>query len=217
MKAFYNDPAIKQLYLDRVTAHEKADEIIKGAHWQNGKGCAVGCTIHSGLHLSYETELGIPEVLAQLEDYFFEGLSNEEAKTWPRRFLSAIKVGADLSQVWPKFAIFLLTDPSQCNSLHPQCDIVAKAYQDQLDKIEVDWGNIAHATRVAARAAASTTATAGATRAAINTAVNAAADTVYAAVKAAAYAANAAYIANTADTAYIAQAKKLLQLLEEAK
>ena len=50
MKAFFNDEKIKEVYLQRVTEHEKADEIIKGQYWENGKGCAVGCTIHSSNH-----------------------------------------------------------------------------------------------------------------------------------------------------------------------
>jgi hypothetical protein len=43
--AFHNDQKIKDKYLARVEAHRKADEIIKGKYWENGKGCAVGCTL----------------------------------------------------------------------------------------------------------------------------------------------------------------------------
>lgn len=46
MKAFHNDKKIKAKYLARVKAHIKAGEVIKGKYWENGKGCAVGCTIH---------------------------------------------------------------------------------------------------------------------------------------------------------------------------
>ncbi len=42
MKAFKGKKEIKKKYLDRVIAHRKADEIVKGAYWENGKGCAVG-------------------------------------------------------------------------------------------------------------------------------------------------------------------------------
>lgn len=110
MKSFHNDPKIKETYLRRVVAHRKADEIIKGTYWDNGKGYAVGCTIHSNDHLKYEKELGIPMLLAGLEDGIFESLPNERAKMWPEEFLTAIKVGSDLSEVWPKFAVWLLTD-----------------------------------------------------------------------------------------------------------
>ena len=63
MRAFHNNPAIKEKYLARVRAHAAADEIIKGQYWQNGRGCAVGCTIHSSSHKAYEDELGIPRFL----------------------------------------------------------------------------------------------------------------------------------------------------------
>src|SRR5581483_1084383 len=33
-----------------------------------------------------------------------------EVKLWPTRFLKAIPVGADLSLVWPQFAVWLLID-----------------------------------------------------------------------------------------------------------
>ena len=108
MLSFHNDSKIKATYLARVQAHALADEIIHGAYWQEGKGCAVGCTIHGSDHAKYETELGIPRILARLEDRIFEGLANAESKTFPSRFLSAIPVGADLSMVWPKFAAWLL-------------------------------------------------------------------------------------------------------------
>lgn len=143
--AFHNDPEIKQKYLDRVQAHASADEIIKGRYWEKGKGCAVGCIIHGCNHSAYETELGIPEKLAHLEDRIFEGLPLDLAKTWPNRFLQAIKPGADLSKVWPKFAIFLLTDKSQCASRHPSCDIVATAMLTELNGDIVIWKEIRNA------------------------------------------------------------------------
>ena len=110
MKAFLGDPAIKQQYLARLRAHAQADELIHGTYWEHGKGCAVGCTVHSSNHTAYETELGIPEVLARLEDGLFESLPNGDAKEFPIQFLDAIPVGADLSRVWPSFAVWLLLD-----------------------------------------------------------------------------------------------------------
>lgn len=108
--AFHSELKIKTAYLQRVKDHAEADEIIKGVYWRGGKGCAVGCTIHSDKHNAYETELGIPEMLARLEDRIFEGSSEKYAKTWPERFLKAIKPGADLSKVGWKFQHWLLLD-----------------------------------------------------------------------------------------------------------
>ncbi len=108
MQAFHNDPKVKATYLKRVRAHAKADEIVKGQYWNDGKGCAVGCTIHGQNHAQYETELGIPEWLARVEDTLFEGMSNARAKKWPAQFLAAIKPGVDLEKSKKPFLIFLL-------------------------------------------------------------------------------------------------------------
>jgi len=110
MKAFHNDPAVKEKYLTRLKAHAAADEFVKGTYWQNGKGCAVGCTIHGYDHQAYELELGLPVWLAHLEDALFERMSNEKAKQFPIRFLSAIRVGANVEPVKWKFASSVLTE-----------------------------------------------------------------------------------------------------------
>src|SRR5690349_18128098 len=113
MRAYHGDSAIKRKYLARVRAHGKADQIIKGKYWENGRGCAVGCTIHSDAHAAYETELGIPAAIAHLEDTIFENLPNELALKWPERFLKAIKPGADLHLVVPRFMVWLLIDEQE--------------------------------------------------------------------------------------------------------
>jgi hypothetical protein len=111
MKAFHSDPAIKERYLDRVKAHRAADELIRGEGWDGHRGCAIGCTLEAYDHSRYPIELGIPEQLAYLEDWLFERLARADAMAWPERVLSSIHVGADLSRVWPEFAIWMLTDP----------------------------------------------------------------------------------------------------------
>ena len=108
--SFHGDPKVKKKYLSRVKAHAKADEIIKGQYWDDKKGCAVGCTIHSSDHSAYEKELGLPEWLAKLEDVIFEGLPNGEAKKWPSQFLEAIPVGINLDKVKWKFCVFVLKE-----------------------------------------------------------------------------------------------------------
>src|SRR5581483_10253294 len=109
--AFHGEPGIKEHYLARVLLHRQADELIQGTGWENGKGCAVGCTLEEYNHRRYPDELGIPLELAYLEDSIFEGLPRKDAMLWPERFLDAPKVGADLSDVWPQFAVWLLVDP----------------------------------------------------------------------------------------------------------
>ena len=61
MKAFHNDPAIKEKYLSRVRAHRAADELIRGTGWDGHRGCAIGCTLESYDHARYPIELGVPE------------------------------------------------------------------------------------------------------------------------------------------------------------
>jgi hypothetical protein len=207
MKAYHNDPAIKAKYLRRVRAHRKADEIVKGHYWENGKGCAVGCTIHGSDRALYETELGIPIKLASLEDGIFENLPNGHALKWPEQFLSAIKPGADLNQVTDKFLHWLLIDPDDGvirfaktakvkKAIQRVADLYAKNLCGEIVTLQ-DW-SLARTAAYAAAAAA---------YAAYAAAADAAAYAAYAAAyAAAAYAAAYAAAADAAAAAYAADA-----------
>ena len=94
LRAFHDDPAIKAKYIARVEAHRAADELIRGVGWENGRGCAIGCTLDAYDHSRYPIELGLPEWFARLEDAIFEGLPVERAMRWPSDVLRAIPVGA---------------------------------------------------------------------------------------------------------------------------
>ena len=92
-------------------AHQKADELIRGTYWDDGKGCAIGCTVHSSEHKAYETELGMPEWFARLEDAIFEGMSHKASCRFPMRLLSAIPVGfAEWDRLYHKFCAYILRD-----------------------------------------------------------------------------------------------------------
>jgi hypothetical protein len=119
MLSYHSDPDIKSKYLARLEGHAAADEIIKGQYWEAGKGCAVGCTVHGASHDDYERELGIPRMLAWLEDVIFEGLPNRTAKTWPQQFLSSIEPGKDLSRVGWQFLHWILTERGSGEFGHP--------------------------------------------------------------------------------------------------
>jgi hypothetical protein len=95
MQAFHNDPAIKEKYLTRVRQHIVADNLLRGTGWEDGKGCAVGCTLESYDHAQYPIELGIPEWLGHAKDTLFEGMSLKKSETWPEKFLDAVPVGLD--------------------------------------------------------------------------------------------------------------------------
>jgi hypothetical protein len=133
LRAFHGKPEIKKKYLARVDRHRRADQIVKGQYWEDGKGCAVGCTLHSSNHASYETELGIPRILARLEDGIFEGLPNDEAMLWPGQFLEAIPVGARLDGIWPQFGLFLLSDPQDGLIVRVKSDEAKKSIQGTIE------------------------------------------------------------------------------------
>jgi hypothetical protein len=105
MSAWHGDEAVKAKYIARVEAHRLADEIIRGVGWEDGKGCAVGCTFDNYDHARGPVEIGVPEWLMWLEDAIFEGLPYEKAILWPTQFLSAIPVGANLEPVRWQLAI----------------------------------------------------------------------------------------------------------------
>lgn len=108
MKAFLDSKEVQEKYLNRIRKHAKADEFAKGIYWENGKGCAVGCTVHSSDHSDYETELGIPKWVAKLEDRIFEGLPNARAKLWPVEFLESVNIGSDLNKIKIPMLIFIV-------------------------------------------------------------------------------------------------------------
>ena len=239
MKAFLGKQEVKDFYLARVRAHREADEIVQGVYWEHGKGCAVGCTIHSGNHAAYETELGIPRIIAKLEDGIFESLENDRSMLWPEQFLSAPAVGADLALVWPRFAVWLLVDPTCGVFQFAKSDRSKKAIEDVADgylaviKGEAKTPNWAEL-RAAAYAANAAYAAYAVANAAYAAADAAAAYAAYAAANAAdaayaaAYAADAYAAADAAAAAYAAaglrkrgefreaQANKLLELLSAA-
>ena len=220
MIAFHGDPAIKKRFVARVKAHAVADEIIHGVYWESGKGCAVGCTIHGSSHAAYETELGIPQILAYLEDRIFEGMRNGNSKEFPLRFISAIEPGADLSLVWYQFVHWLLVDPedgvikfAKTEKTKDAILKVASLYDRAARGETVDRDEWLCARNIASAYASAASAYAAAAAAA------AAASAYAAASDASAYAAAAAADAYTAVArrkAYKRQADKLVELLAAA-
>jgi len=108
MQAYHNDPMIKENLIKQLQAHYDADEIIKGVYWKDGKGCSIGCAIHSDDHKLYEERFNIPEWLAKLQDSIFEGLPNDKAKEWPILFSKSINLGSNLENIKIPFLIFVV-------------------------------------------------------------------------------------------------------------
>ena len=147
--AYHGDAALKASVLAQMAEHRKQDQIAQGFYWRNGdgkpfRGCAVGCLTHDpeGGHHLYEANWGIPEVLAHLEDSLFESLPVDQAQLWPERFLDAIPVGADLTNVWPRFAVWLMIDEkwgvanvTDKDDIKHVCGEVARGYQARIDGV----------------------------------------------------------------------------------
>ena len=242
MLAYYNDPKIKNDILSQLADHASADEIVKGKYWEDGKGCAIGCTIHSGNHMEYETKFGIPVMLARLEDRIFEGLPNEAAMKWPTRFMSAIEPGADLSLVGWKFQYWLLTDaevnpginhPLVKDSIKQCADVLIPLTKGQ--PVDQKAANAMNAERSAERSAASAAWSAAESAESAAWSAESAAESAESAARSAASAArsagsaarsaesaawsaeSAAESAERAESSYTLMADKILTLLSEAQ
>ena len=119
MKA-YSQGISKAQFLAEIAKHQEMDNFIQGTYGNDeGKGCAVGCSIMSinkltgqsiapDSHDSYEDNIGVPEWLAELEDVLFEGLPLERAKLWPYQFSEAIPEGAELDKLKVPFICHVL-------------------------------------------------------------------------------------------------------------
>jgi hypothetical protein len=130
---FPNPRITKAAFVAALREHRAADRIVAGTYdgiydaadappgaWIYG--CAVGCSLRScaeiaGIkitnysdHARYEPLIGVPEIIARLEDRIFEGLTGDAQLDWPVRFGEALPEGADLSMVWPRFALWLLSE-----------------------------------------------------------------------------------------------------------
>ena len=199
LRAFHGDAQLKKDLLSEIVKHQKQDQIIKGTYGVEDEGekfkaCAVGCSIHSlniskgktldtDNHSAYESEFGIPESLAHLEDFLFENMPNDKAQKWVAEFIRAIPVGADLSLVAPRFIASTLRDLLKIKEVKADKD-VAKSVLDIAilwEKIvagevveKTVWSAALSAAKSAARSAACSAARSAARSAALSAALSAA-------------------------------------------
>jgi hypothetical protein len=110
MRAFHNNPALKEHYLAQIRMPKMREEILKKGGWNDGRRDAVGYIIHGHNVLDLEVKLGIPNVLGSLLNSIFLRLPPEAAGDLLEAFILSIKPGADLSGVWQKKAVWLLVD-----------------------------------------------------------------------------------------------------------
>lgn len=118
MKA-YQGIISKEEFIKELEWHYEQDNFVQGQYFEDGRGCAVGCSLESisrkknleielDDHAQYPKLLGIPEWLARLEDTIFEGLYKKDAKEWPLRFSKAIEPGQDLEKIKAPFIVYVL-------------------------------------------------------------------------------------------------------------
>ena len=126
MKTFNWDHKLKEALLLEILKHQKCDQIEK---WTYGmkvwiwKWCAVWCSLRSLAivqgkklkeeycnHKDYEG-MWLPEWLGRLEDVLFEWIEEKYSNKFPYKFIKAIPVGIDDSQMniikW-KFCSYLM-------------------------------------------------------------------------------------------------------------
>jgi hypothetical protein len=214
MLAFINTTVTKKAVLEQLRAHAEADELVKGHYWQAGKGCAVGCTIHSGRHVEYEVRFGIPEMLARLEDCIFEGLPNGAAKAWPVSFMTAVRPGSDLSCVGWKFLHWLLTDEKVNPGINHS--LVRNAVKQCADVLAPLSKGLPIAERAAWRAMWSAEASAAESAASAAASAASAAESAASAAWSAESAESAATWSAAWSAAYILMSEKLIELIEAA-
>jgi len=146
LQSFHNDEKIKAKYVKRLAGHYKANEIRQcNYYWKNGKGDAVGCTIHSSqqdIYKKYETELGIPEWVARLMEKIFDHISKNKAKKFAIQFLDSIPVGVtetEFNTLKYKFFMYLVQnirqfDPDRYPKAQDVVNIVVELCKKELEK-----------------------------------------------------------------------------------
>jgi hypothetical protein len=110
--AFNGDVNIKNNILIQLKNHYDNKQIIKSRGFDNEKGGgAIECIIHEEAYYKLQTNLGIPLTLGYVINNIYHGLQDKYlSQNLPFKFIESICVGADLTLVWPKFALWLIKD-----------------------------------------------------------------------------------------------------------
>lgn len=119
---------------------ERPKKMVKKKMWVQSYGKNTDGTFGGGAwgqikydHQAYETELGIPEWLARVEDTLFEGMAEEKSRTWPKHFLAAIPTGINLEQIKTPFIIFIL---KKCLASLDECQFDPGKFTDVKKAVE---------------------------------------------------------------------------------
>lgn len=136
----------------QVEAHLKADEVVKGLYWEDGKGCFIGCLSHSDDPLDAVKRFGLTEPILRIAESIFESLPDDEAKAFFAALPDAIgRDGKDLSLVhWQFLAAELRALPTQ----RPDIQAVIDPVIEGMDLLAAgkEWADATYAARAAADA-----------------------------------------------------------------
>ena len=145
MISYPNPPLSRDVMIAEAQAHRKAGRLVSGRYWDRNRGCSVGCSVETvnrrtGGRMSHYDHaglagaLGIPESLVQLQDAIYEGLPKDLRQAWPERFYTALPEGADLSGVWPLFAVWMLRQV-----VYPVAGVNRAVVERVAKGIETNW------------------------------------------------------------------------------
>jgi len=152
--AWNGDHDLKQRTVAQMRQHREADRLIQGMYIQgdpNGdawRGCNIGCLAQGDSYADVAALLNCPLQIPYLMDVIFEHLPIDAARAWAVDNIEAIPVGADLTHVWPRIAVWLLTDAQYGVMQYAATDderhairSVADVYQtaiDNGDEVDID-------------------------------------------------------------------------------
>lgn len=135
MLSYQNNVEIKEKYVMKTKLHMNHGELISSTFW--------------------ETELGIPQPLADLLYFFYVNMNFEKSKAYTLLFLESIPVGVNLKEIKNKFLIsaFQKTLKNLPNKSCRDIVIAVKSLQELLDtnyqeevwsKIQISYENAAY-------------------------------------------------------------------------
>ena len=129
--AWHNSERLKAFTIARLKEHQRLDQFVQGAYWEDDCGCYLGCLVHEDRpRQSVERLLGIERSVSHWLEAVFEGLPESDCAEWVIESAKAIPVGADLSKcqhhfgLWlPRSGLWTITDVNReaierCRVLH---------------------------------------------------------------------------------------------------
>jgi len=136
--AWNGDHDLKQRTVAQMRQHREAGRLIQNVYFAitaNGawRGCNIGCLAQSDNHADVAELLNCPLQIPYLMDVIFECLPIDAARAWAVDNIEAIPVGADLTHVWPRIAVWLLTDAQYGAMQYAKSEQVRNAIQSVID------------------------------------------------------------------------------------